>query len=294
MARMSLKKQSARALRGVAWRIDRPPRSRRRQAAPPPQDAGALLRDSAPGPRTAACFFDQFPRFYRTSSTAPETARLNLRYEAIVGENRDIVAGASVLDLASHDGRWSLAALATGARSVTGIEARPELVKGAAKNLSEYGYGADRVRFVTGDVHQVLGTCDCDADVVLCLGFLYHTLRYNELLHGIRRTGARYLIIDTFSPHMMAPVPNVNVITEYGDQEGAAAADAYTCGPAVLVGRPNLAAIQVMLGAYGYRVERLSDWAGLLRDNPTTEDCGDYANQKRITVRCVNAKAAPP
>ncbi len=27
-------------------------------------------------------------------------------------------------------------------------------------------------------------------------------------------------------------------------------------------------------------------------DNPATEDCGDYANQKRITARCVNAKAA--
>jgi hypothetical protein len=48
-----------------------------------------------------------------------------------------------------------------------------------------------------------------------------------------------------------------------------------------------------MLGAYGYRVERLSDWAGLLRDNPSTEDFGDYTNPKRITIRCVNTKAAP-
>jgi hypothetical protein len=293
MLRMPVKQQAARALRGVAWRIDRPPKSRRQQPAPP-RDADALSgTGSAPGSRTATFFFDQYPRFYRTSSTAPETARLNLRYEAIVGENRDIFAGASVLDLASHDGRWSLAALAAGARSVTGIEARPELIKGATKNLSEYGYGADRARFITGDVHQVLSTQDFDADVVLCLGFLYHTLRYNELLNGIRRTNARHLIIDTFSPYMMAPVPNVNVITEYADQEGRAAADAYTHGPAVLVGLPNLAAIRTMLGAYGYQVERLSDWAGLLRDNPTTEDFGDYANQKRITARCASAKTAP-
>ena len=247
MARMSLKQQWARALRGVAWRIDRPPKSRRGQPAPP-QGTGALIRDSAPGCRAASWFVEQFPRFYVTSSTGLTTARLNLRYEAIVGQNRDIFAGASVLDLASHDGRWSLAALAAGARSVTGIEARPELVNGAAKNLSQYGYGADRARFVTGDGHQVLTAQEFDADVVLCLGFLSHTLRYNELLHGIRRTGARYLTIDTFSPHMMAPVPNVNVITEYADQEGAAAADTYTCGPSVLVGRPNLAAIRVMLG----------------------------------------------
>jgi Methyltransferase domain len=294
MARMSLRQQTARALRGVAWRVERPPVSLRRQTAPPPQAPGALVpADSAPGSRTASWFFEQFPRFYLTSSTAPTTARLNLRYEAIFGENRDIFAGASVLDLASHDGRWSLVALATGARSVVGIEARPDLVKAATENLAEYGYGADRARFITGDVHEVLNTQDFEADVVLCLGFLYHTLRYNELLGGIRRTDARYLIIDTFSPHMMGPVPNVNLTTEDADEQGKAAADAYTHGASVLVGRPNLAAIRTMLGAYGYRVERLSDWAGLLRDNPGTEDCGDYANEKRITVRCIDATAAP-
>lgn len=290
---MSLKFQAARALRAVAWRIERPRRRRRRQAGPP-LDAGPLTSpDSAPGSRKASWFFEDFPRFYLSSSTAPTTARLNLRYEAMFGENRDIFAGASVLDLASHDGRWSLAALATGARSVVGIEARPELVKAATENLGEYGYGADRASFVSGDVHEVLNTQDLKADVVVCLGFLYHTLRYNELLTGIRRTGARYLIIDTFSPHMMGPVPNVNVLTEDADEEGKAAADTYTEGQSVLVGRPNLAAIRIMLGAYGYRVERLSDWAGLLRDNPGTENCDDYANERRITIRCVSSQSSP-
>jgi hypothetical protein len=90
---------------------------------------------------------------------------------------------------------------------------------------------------------------------------------------------------------MTRPVPNVNVITEDAGEEGKAAADTYTHGPWALVGRPNLAAIRTMLGAYGYRVERLSDWAGLLRDNPATENCGDYANGTRITVRCVRANA---
>jgi hypothetical protein len=294
VARMSLKQQAARALRRVAWRLERPPRSRRRQAAPPP-DAGAIIStDSAPGSCTASRFFEQFPRFYRTSSIDPTTARLNLRYEAIFGENRDIFEGASVLDLASHDGRWSLAALATGARSVIGIEARPELVQAATENLEAYGYRANRVRFVTGDVHGVLSTQDFEADVVLCLGFLYHTLRYNELLYGIRRTNAPYLIIDTFSPHMTGPKPSVNVITENAGERLKAGADTYTHGPSVLVGRPNLAAIRTMLGAYGYQVERLSDWAGLLRDNPRADNCGDYANSRRITARCVNAKAAPP
>lgn len=258
------------------------------------QDVGELSQTgSAPGSRTVSWFFEQYPRFYWTSSTAPTTARLNLRYEAMIAENRDVLAGASVLDLASHDGRWSLAALAAGATSVVGIEARPELVKVAAENLDEYGFGADRVRFITGDVHEVLATQEFEADVVLCLGFLYHTLRYNELLDGIRRTNARYLIIDTFSPYMMEPVPNVNVITEDAEEEGKAAADAYTHGQSVLVGLPNLAAIRTMVGAFGYRVERLSDWAGLMRDNPEADNCGDYENQTRITARCVKVNAAP-
>lgn len=290
---MSLRQQAARALRGVAWRIERPRRTRARPAAQA-QDASALWpTESAPGSRKASWFFEQFPRFYLTSATGLTTGRLNLRYEAIFGENRDIFRGASVLDLGSHDGRWSLAALETGARSVTGIEARPELVKAATENLAEYGYEADRVRFVTGDVHQVLAAEDFEADVVLCLGFLYHTLRYNELLYGMRRANARYLIIDSFSPYMMGPVPNVNVITEDAQQEGKAAADTYTHGLQVLVGCPNLLAIRTMAGAYGYQVERLSDWAGLLRDNPTAGNCGDYANHKRVTVRCVSTSAVP-
>jgi len=223
-----------------------------------------------------------------TSSTGLTTARPNLRYEAIVGQNRDIFAGASVLDLASHDGRWSLAALAAGARSVTGIEARPELVNGAAKNLSQYGYGADRARFVTGDVHQVLTAQEFDADVVLCLGFLYHTLRYNELLHGIRRTGARYLIIDTFSPHIMAPVPNVNVITEYADEEGKAVADGYTRGPFGPGRPPEPGRDRVMLGV------RLPGRAALGLGRPAARQPRNRGLRRLRRPEAITAAASPP
>jgi Methyltransferase domain len=290
MAAMSWRYPVAKGLRAVAWRIERP-RRHRRQAARLPGLGAFISAGPASGSRPASWFFEQFPRFYMTSSTAATIGRLNLRYEAIIAENRDIFDGASVLDLGSHDGRWSFAALAAGARSVIGIEARPELVQTATETLAGYGYGPDRVRFLPGDVHQALATQDFEADVVLCLGFLYHTLRYNELLDGIRRTNARYLIIDTFSPFMMGPVSNVNVITEDAADEGKAAADIYSHGASVLVGRPNLEAIKTMLAAYGYRVERLSDWSGLLSGNPEAKNCGDYANGKRITARCVSVLA---
>jgi hypothetical protein len=50
-------------------------------------------------------FFDDYPAFYASSRTAAFPARLGLRHRAIIERNRDVLAGARVLDLASHDGR---------------------------------------------------------------------------------------------------------------------------------------------------------------------------------------------
>lgn len=249
--------------------------------------AGAATPASPLGSRSASMFFDAFPRFYGTSDTAASRGRLNMRYEAIIGENRDLLAGKRVLDIASHDGRWSLAALSAGAAEVVGIEARPELVEAAKDNLAHYGIAEDRYRFVVGDVHDVLAGADIEVDVVMCLGFLYHTLRYNELLHGIRRTGAGAIIIDTQARDMMGRHASVHLFQERVHRQSAAVSDRLSREGAVLSGRPNLAAIATMLDSYGYRIDRLSDWAGLVRDNPHLGLCGDYARFARITVRCV-------
>jgi hypothetical protein len=257
-----------------------------------PVAAAAAAPASPLGSRSASMFFDAFPRFYGTSSTAASRGRLNLRYEAIIAENRDLLAGARVLDIASHDGRWSLAALSAGAAEVVGIEARPELVASANDNLSHYGIAADRYRFLVGDVHDVLAREDLEVDVVMCLGFLYHTLRYNELLHGIRRTGARAIIIDTQSRDMMNRHASVHLFQERVQRQSAAVSDRLSREGAVLSGRPNLAAIATMLDSYGYRVDRLSDWAGLVRDNPHLGRCRDYARRARVTVRCVDVRDA--
>jgi 23S rRNA U2552 (ribose-2'-O)-methylase RlmE/FtsJ len=247
---------------------------------------------SVPGSRTSSMFFADYPRFYKTSQTSPYRGRLNLRYDAIFGENRDIFQGARVLDIASHDGRWSLAALACGARSVIGIEPRADLVKHASDNLAHYGYEPDRFSFITGDVFDVFQERELDVDVVLCLGFLYHTLRYGELLHGIRQTNPRHLIIDTVSQSMMSKGAIVNVRAEHVEREGNAVIDVYSGDDTTLIGLPNLRAITTMVGAYGFTVERLSDWGGLLRDNPQLKGVGDYAQQHRVTMRCNRSTGA--
>jgi hypothetical protein len=82
-------------------------------------------------------FFDRYSRFFDTSGIGTRlpdgsrSPRLSYRYKAIIERNQALFAGARVLDLASHDGRWSLAALDSGAASVTGIEGRQLYVSAA-------------------------------------------------------------------------------------------------------------------------------------------------------------------
>ena len=51
-------------------------------------------------------------------------------------------------------------------------------------------------------------------------------------------------------------------------------------------------ALRLMLQAYGFKIERFSDWGALLRDNPEAEGVADYATGQRVTVRCVPTRSA--
>ncbi|MDI6909140.1 class I SAM-dependent methyltransferase [Nocardioides sp.] len=256
------------------------------------QPAGQSVPERPAGPpseapvgsrRVAAGFFDRFPEFYDTSETSSFPWRLNLRHDAIFAEHADLFSGARVLDIASHDGRWSMAALDAGAAFVLGVEARPELVDRADATLRRYGVDEARFRFVAGDVFEVLAHEEPQVDVVLCLGFLYHTLRHNELFTRIRRTGATHLLLDTEIHRGAEPV--VRLADEHVARQGNAVADAFSYGDTVLTGRPTLAALDLLARTQGFDVERLSDWDGLLRDNPEADQVRDYRIGRRATLR---------
>jgi ubiquinone/menaquinone biosynthesis C-methylase UbiE len=228
-------------------------------------------------------FFERFPKFYDTSETSSYPFRLNLRHQAIFAENADLFPGARVLDIASHDGRWSMAALEAGASYVLGVEARSELTERANATVGGYGVAAERFRFLAGDVFEVLAAERPQVDVVLCLGFLYHTLRHNELFTLIRQTGCRHLVIDTEIHRSDEAV--VRLADENVERQGNAVADAYSYGDTVLTGRPTLAAMELIARTQGFEPERLSDWDGLLRDNPEADQVRDYRIGRRVTIR---------
>ena len=101
-------------------------------------------------------FFDEYNRFYITSQTSPFPHRLNGRYEAIIAKNIDLISGAKILDIASHDGRWAFAALQSGAEYVKGIEPRKELIDNATKTFTYYGILSSKYGFECGDVFNLL------------------------------------------------------------------------------------------------------------------------------------------
>jgi len=190
-------------------------------------------------------FFDDYPLFTTTSQTAASTTRLNLRHRAIIEANTDILKGARVLDLASHDGRWSFAALKAGASDVTGVEIRRALVDSAQKTFAEYGSLTDTYEFVQGDVFEVMRHRDFEVDVVLCLCFMYHTLRYPELLHGITKANSDHCIIDTKIITDEEPV--VRLLPNDTRVQSNAAADGVSRGSTVVAGWPSLSALRVLL-----------------------------------------------
>jgi len=160
-----------------------------------------------------------------------------------------------VLDLASHDGRWSFAAGKAGASYVLGIEARPHLVEAARNNV--LAYGADNVEFIQGDVMNDLHLAG-HFDTVFCFGFLYHTIDHMPLLRAIRNVDPKHVIIDT----VISLLPNamVEVGTERVDREGAAA---FGDGGAVaVIGKPTKLALEQMLAAIGFSEIRYYNWRG--------------------------------
>ncbi len=228
-------------------------------------------------------FFDDHPEFLETSTTAADLQRLNARHVAMIEENQHVLSQARVLDIASHDGRWSFAALKAGASHVTGIEGRDHLVQSANKTFTDKGIRSSQFEFVHGDAHDVLTDGVGSFDVVMCLGFIYHTLRYVELFSGIRATGARHLIIDT-----RVHLGNKRVIAVHSNpvqKEGLAVEDRFSYKGQALVGRPSMAALEHMLGAYGYDIASQTDWSRILGPDANPEN--RYLTGARVTLLAV-------
>ena len=231
-------------------------------------------------------FFDTFPRFYETTRTLLKPNRFHQRWGMIIERNRSLFGNARVLDLASHDGRWSFAALKAGAAYVEGVEARPELVEGATANFRYYGVGEAAGKFLCDDVVAYLEAPTLPRfDVVLNLGFLYHTMKHMQVIEGMARTHARHFIIDTSIAKGDGAM--IQLTTEDADDFRNAVRTDAERPKSVLVGAPSKDAVRMMLADVGYDCEEI-DWFAHVAD---FAECDDYRDGYRTTF--VATRRAP-
>ncbi len=226
-------------------------------------------------------FFDSYPHLYSTSQTGAKPNRLNKRHRALIDSNEAIIRGKSVLDIASHDGRWSLAACKAGARHVVGIEVREHLVKSAHTNMRKYQVSEDQVHFVLGDVLEVLDQLEPGSfETVFCFGFFYHTMHHMLLLSKIARLRPTHVILDTAID--LDPDSIVEVHDEAVATEGAGAVPDPGDPTRIVVGWPTKSALELMLSSSGFTAFSYYNWhgAGIKR----WDDLEDYHEGLRVSL----------
>lgn len=224
-------------------------------------------------------FFDRYPVFYQTAQAGPHPNRMNSRHEIIIEPHRELLRDATVLDLASHDGRWSFAALEAGAKKVIGVEARAELVERATQTLEQLEVERDRYEFVQGDVFETLPKLSTEIDTIFCLGFFYHVHDHVGLLAQLQRFEAKRLFLDTNISMLEANV--IELRYDNAAKPGDAFWDVSTLDDRIIVGWPSRQALAMMLSHFRYAWKEL-DWSGHVKQDRTGIE--EYDDGWRISL----------
>ena len=212
-------------------------------------------------------FFARYARFVDSSETGPWEERLDARHRALIDANRDLLAGARVLDLAGHDGRFGFAALHAGADHLVSIDVKAHLAATGRSHLEAYGIDPSRYEFFVGDMYDYLDR-GRTFDVVFAFGILYHVNDHMGLLDRVFAAEPTALVIDTnVSLHDGAIV---EVRSPLGASPPPPGAD--------IEGYPTVAAIDAWCASFGWSVEWF-DWAssGLCE----REHMADYREGRR-------------
>lgn len=219
-------------------------------------------------------FFDRHDRFYETSFVGTKqrggipSQRLARRWDAIVDANRPLFQNARVLDMASHDGRWSLAAIDAGAKHVLGIEGRPKLVALADRTLTELGAWG-QFHFVAGDMLAEMAKLQQgDFDLILNLGFLYHTARHYDIFQEMHRLRPKAIILDTRIASGRGSI--VRYKTEPHQSQAMSIRSTSGINSAI-VGIPSHEFIVMMCDFFGFTWS-LVDWSQIGDDDEGIED----------------------
>lgn len=198
--------------------------------------------------------------------------RFERRVENIFSRNVERLKGRKVLDLACNTGRLSYPILMLGAESVVGVEARPELIDRGLKLFAGTEH-EKKMKFEQGDLFEFLENAKPgDFDVIVCAGFLYHTVRHADFFRQVKRLAPETVLIDTnvaknyfwFGRKLFGKPPALFMYHE----DPSKTSD--TTDPDGVVYWPSTSYLEVMLKGAGYEAELIdfkkdgsSNWAAM-------------------------------
>lgn len=211
-----------------------------------------------------------------------EVERLNFRYRFAVQPFLSQIVGADILDLGSHDGHWPYVLAAAGAKSVLGIEGRPEVMSDFARFPHTEVW--DRVELQVGDMHTTLDTLCAQGrtiDVITVYGVFYHIMDHFSFLRKLMALKPRLIIVDTLLT--LSPHPIIFLMREDSDARLNAISQ-QGVDKQIPVGYPSRLAIEMMVDSLGWRVD-WQDWNTLPQEEraPCIQDYFRSGKPRRFT-----------
>jgi LPS sulfotransferase NodH/SAM-dependent methyltransferase len=168
------------------------------------EDGAPASGAGSPPATVGGHFFDRYDRLIKTMPEGTSSAtgfidaiRLRRRYDAIIAQNRPLFRGARVLDLASSQGFWTLAALDAGADHVVGVARLQKLIEAGERNFADHGIRPGSYRFICSEIFAALETFRPGMfDVIVCKGF-FEQSHFPLFFHHLARLRPKHVILDT-------------------------------------------------------------------------------------------------
>jgi SAM-dependent methyltransferase len=125
---------------------------------------------------------------------------INGRISILLNNNRQFLQNKSILDVGSHTGIFSWAALQLGAKFVHGIDVEKRTVKRCTDLFLNEKISSSKYKFETDNIIDFLEKVEKKSfNTVFCFGVLYYITEPLRLIKLMARAAKETILIDTFT-----------------------------------------------------------------------------------------------
>lgn len=195
--------------------------------------------------------FDFLDTLSGYENQAQPAMRMNKRHDLLIKPHLEAIAGARVLDLGAHDGRWAYAFAAAGAAEVVAVEPRAALTARYA-SFPDAPF-KDRVTFRHADLFDAMEDAIASEerfDVIAVFGLLYHIMDHIRVFRLLHALAPKLVLID--SEFMLRENPMIQLAKERTDKD-LNAYPAYPGQEIAVIGTPSMRALEAMAESFAFQ-----------------------------------------